>query len=72
MNKVLNDDRLQVPVPGGLRDKLEAVAERRGVKLMELIRAILRGYLDDEDRLLAEQSHFNQRGRGAADQGGDR
>ena len=70
MAKTLFDFRAQVPIPDAWRVKLDAIAERRGMRMAELIRQIIRSYLENEDRLLAEREYADQGGRLAADRAG--
>ena len=72
MAKQIFDFRTQILIPGAWGERLNAIAEGRGQRLAELIREIIRGYLDDQDRLLAERDYVDQGGRLAAGRKGER
>ena len=61
--KTLFDFRAQILIPDAWRVKLDGIAARRGMRLSELIRQIIREYLENADRLLAERDHFNRGGQ---------
>lgn len=58
--KTLFDFRAQILIPDAWRVKLDNIAAKRGMRLSELIRQIIREYLENADRLLAERDHFNR------------
>ena len=62
MAKLLYDQQVHFQVSESMKSRLTALAEYKGVRLSELLREIIRGYLEDDDRLLTEQAHFNQGG----------
>ena len=72
MVKPLFEFRTQIQLPGAWRARLDAIAERQGMRMAELIRQIIRGYLEDQDRLLAEREYMDQGGRLAAGRKGER
>lgn len=72
MAKPLYDVQVHFQVSESMKSGLTALAEKKGVRLSELLRDIIRGYLDDEDRLLAERNYLAERGRQAGGLMGER
>ena len=60
--KTLFDFRAQILIPDAWRVKLDGIAARRGMRLSELIRQIIREYLENADRLLAERERYENQG----------
>ena len=60
--KPLYGFRAHILLPDAWADKLSAIAARRSMRVSELIRQIIRAYLEDEDRLLAERERYDNQG----------
>ena len=58
MAKRLFEFRAQIMMPGAWRQRLEAIAARRSMRVSELLREIIREYLDDEKQVAAEREYL--------------